>query len=110
MQIVPLIMTIVGMMIAQGGADEFRFYAPGTEQFWSGMLGVPVGLLFAYAGFQLARRGTAALPLVKFATATFLAVVVFVTIFGSMGKLALLLCSLSALIVTLRLREEAALS
>lgn len=57
---IALLFFVSGVLIAIGGALEFRYFGPGTPQFLAGLVATPAGLAGAVGGILLWRSGRAA--------------------------------------------------
>ena len=111
MKIVAVLMVLVGLMIAAGGALEFWYYGPESRQFWVAVFATPAGVFFSAAGVLLWLRGFSARRLVLIASAVMAAATVAATALGVMGPPAWLPglgISLLAVVWVWRAREVAA--
>ena len=87
----------VGLMVGVGGALEFRYFGPATQQFWAGVVTVPAGLFTMLAAVQLWRRGAAARAAVRGAAVALLAATVIAgPVLRVMGPPAILLGALGS--------------
>ena len=53
---VAFVMLVSSLLIAWGGAQEFRYFGPGTPQFLAGLIATPAGLLGAAGAIVLGLR------------------------------------------------------
>jgi hypothetical protein len=60
MKIVGVGMLITGIAVGTSGAAQLRYFDPGTEEFLTGILGVPSSLAFAGGGLLVWRQGSRA--------------------------------------------------
>lgn len=106
MRAIALTMVVLGAMLAVGAADEFRYFGPDAHQYWVGFFVLAASITFTWAGFQLARRGKAALPVVRKATALMGTAVIAAGLIGDLGRLALLISVVCLLAVALWIRSN----
>jgi hypothetical protein len=89
------VMLLTSLLIAYGGAMEFRYFGPGTSQFLAGLVATPAGLAGAFGAILLwrSRRRT---PAVMICSMSLLAGTLAATALGVMGPPATLLGCIGA--------------
>jgi len=110
MKAIAILMIVAGLTLGWGGAMEFRYFGPGTDQFLAGLMAAPGGLIFAAAGVALWRRGRRARGVVMAAALVMLTATAGATALRVMGPPAALigvLSSIAALTYAWRLNASA---
>ncbi|MEO5740428.1 MAG: hypothetical protein ABIS29_07520 [Vicinamibacterales bacterium] len=90
-KILAVLMALSGATVGTGAAMEFAYFGPGTNQFLSGVIGAPAGLLAVIGGALLWRRGRAAARVAAATAGALLAATVVTTALDVMGPPATLL-------------------
>ena len=98
MKVVAVLMVLIGVVIGTGAVLEFRYFGPGTSQFWAGVLAAPAGAFFTLAGVWLWRRGRGARRAVLAAGLAMACATVAATALDVMGPPATLLGIVGALV------------
>lgn len=89
-------LAVIGLAIGLGGADEFRYFGPGTPQFWAGAAAAPAGVVVVAAAVRLWREGAAARPWVLVAAVALLLATVVGAALRVMGPPPIVLGALGA--------------
>ena len=98
MKFVAVLMVLIGVAIGTGAVLEFRYFGPGTRQFWAGVFAAPAGAFFTIAGILLWRRGLGARRTVLLAGLAMACATVAATALDVMGPPATLLGIVGALV------------
>ena len=98
MKLVAALLVLVGVIIGTGAVLEFRYFGPGTRQFWAGVIATPAGAFFTVAGVLLWRRGQDARRIVLVAGLVLACATVAATALDVMGPPATLLGVIGAFV------------
>ena len=84
-------MAVCSAAVGTGGALEFRYFGPGTPQFYAGVITVPAGVAGIGAAALLWRRGRRAIRAVAVAAVALLVATIAATALDVMGPPATLI-------------------
>ena len=98
MKFAAVLIVLIGVVIGTGAALEFRYFGPGTRQFWVGGFATPAGVFFTVAGILLWHRGRGARRIVLMAGLVMACATVAATALDVMGPPATLLGIVGALV------------
>ena len=100
MKFVAVLMVLIGLVIGEGAAMEFRYFGPDARQFWVGVFTTPASVFFIIAGILLWRRGRVAQRVVLIAGLVMACATIAATALAVMGPPATLLGVVGALLAT----------